>query len=354
MRSLLLVLAVGCSDYAFIPKEPDGDGPIDTGYSDTDTGEGDPDDDTGLASIRGRVCDLAGEGHVVGARVWVDIDDTGDGTPDRTIESVTDADGYFVLEGVPMGNHTVRVQKGSFSTSFEVLVSAPGTLELAEEECLQQEDVRIAVVTGEYDHIQSFLDRMGLEYTAYNGVTGNQYIDFLTDRDEMAEYDIIFFNCGVADTWLTRKNEIGTNIRDYVASGGSIYASDWAYYFFEAAFPDDVDFYEDDLVYGNAFVGLDGGVVADVLDPNMIAILGSNQADLRYDLAAWVVPVSARSTVSTMVRGTARLYYGGQVTGAPLAVRLERGGTAIYTTFHNEQQITLHMEELLEEIILSL
>ena len=52
--------------------------------------------------------------------------------------------------------------------------------------------------------------------------------------------------------------------------------------------------------------------------------------------------------------GDARLYIGGIQQNAPLAVKLDRGGTAIYTSFHNAQQITLDMEALLEEIVLNL
>ena len=38
----------------------------------------------------------------------------------------------------------------------------------------------------------------------------------------------------------------------------------------------------------------------------------------------------------------------------PLAVQIDDGGRVIYTTFHNEQQITVDMEALLMEIILKL
>ena len=39
---------------------------------------------------------------------------------------------------------------------------------------------------------------------------------------------------------------------------------------------------------------------------------------------------------------------------APLAYRMQDNGTVIYTTFHNEQQTTVDMSVILQEIILSL
>lgn len=351
---VLLGALVSCSDYSVqkkLPDNPFGEG--DTGSGTTDTAEigGEEEDE---AAVRGRVCDPSGDGWTVGATAFIDLDLNGDGTVDQRVEDQTDSEGYFVLSGLPLGLHTVRVEKGSFSATIEVVLNNPGLTELAEEECLQAEDLRVAVVTGEYDQIGSILTRMGVEYDAFNGIWGVDYVDFLRDPEAMAEYDIIFFNCGINDTWLEDRDEIGVNIRAFVEGGGSMYASDWAYGFFEAAFPTAVDFYGEDSVHGSAFVGDVGRIDADVLDANMMAILGANKADLTYDLGAWAVPVSVLSTVQVMVQGDARLYVGGTQQNAPLAVKLERGGTAIYTSFHNEQQITLDMEALLEEIVLNL
>jgi hypothetical protein len=343
-----------CSDYSVRKQLPDNPyGEDDTGTDGTDTADtGEEEEDE--AAVRGRVCDPSGDGWTVGATAYIELDLNGDGTVDERVEDQTDSDGYFLLSGLPLGQHRVRVEKGSFSTSIDVVLNNPGLTELAEEECLEAEDLKVAVVTGEYDQIGSILSRMGVEYDVYNGIWGTDYIEFLKDPELMSEYDIIFFNCGISDAWLADKDEIGLNIRGFVEGGGSMYASDWAYGFYEAAFPTAVDFYGDDATHGSAYVGDVGRIDADVLDANMMAILGSNKADLTYDLGAWAVPVSVLSTVQVMVSGDARLYVGGTQENAPLAVKLERGGTAIYTSFHNEQQITLDMEALLEEIVLNL
>ena len=346
-------LALGCSDYNINPTEkdePDGeeaedDTPEDDVPEDTNPGE------TGI--LQGRICDPSGDGWVVGAEVWISLDYNGDGVEDDRITGTTDADGYFTLSGVPMGAHTVYVEKGSFTASFEVVLDEPGTTTLAEEECLDASEVEIAVISGQYDSIQHILDEMGFEYDLYNGLS-NQYMDLLTDPALMAEYDIIFFNCGMSDSWQTKKGEIASNVNDYVLNGGSIYSSDWAYYIFEASFPDAVDYYGDDNYAGSAYMGNMGEIQAEVLDANIQAIVGGTTARLNYDLGSWVVPTSAKSTVDVLVRGDAPLIWGSDQANAPLAVRFEKGGTALYTTFHNEAQITVDMLAILQEVILSL
>ena len=131
-----------------------------------------------------------------------------------------------------MGTHTVHVEKGT--AKFDVLVEEPGTVTIAEEECLDATDVKIAVITGSYDGIGDILDTLGMEYTQYNGVTGQAYVQFLTNLSEVQQYDIIFFNCGISDGWINSQGStIGANIKSYVEGGGSIYTSDWAFYFFE-------------------------------------------------------------------------------------------------------------------------
>lgn len=350
----------GCSDYKLEVVPPSNDG-VDTASSGTDTGEGNQDSSDGSSgSIRGRVCDFSGEDYVIGASVVVTWDSNGDGSDDGSAADTTDSDGWFQLDGVPLGEHAVLVQKGSFSSRITVVLSEPGLLVLAEEECLKQDDVKIAVVTGEYDDIGAILTGMELEFDSYAGrATSGGYLELLRDPSALAEYDIVFFNCGIAADWQPFREEVGGNIREFVENGGSIYASDYAFVFFEEAFPTVVDFLGDDdaLFTGSPStpaVGVGGRIDAQIFDANMMAAIGGNRADLNYDLDGWVVPLSILSSATPMVRGNARTYGSGIVENAPLAVKLERNGVAIFTTFHNERQITIDMEKLLEEIILNL
>ena len=92
----------------------------------------------------------------------------------------------------------------------------------------------------------------------------------------------------------------------------------------------------------------------------MAGAVGSPNASLVYDLDAWVVPVGASSDLNVMIRGDASVWE----TDFSVAKHHSRysfghpinpgAGRVIFTTFHNEAQMTSDMEAALKEIILSL
>ena len=179
----------------------------------------------------------------------------------------------------------------------------------------------------------------------------------------MAEYDIIFFNCGISDSWIDMEREIiKENIRSFVQNGGSIYVSDWAWFFVELPFPAKIDFYGDDLEYRAPMVGREGSVSANVIDITMQAIIGAVGADINFDLPMWVVMQGVGPGVSPLLEATVQAadLFGSFTTlsSVPIAARFdvgESGGRVIYTAFHNEHAATtLDMTDILEEIILSL
>ncbi|MCA9570575.1 MAG: hypothetical protein KC656_22190, partial [Myxococcales bacterium] len=221
----------------------------------------------------------------------------------------------------------------------------------------EQNDVTIMVVEGEWDDIGSVLDTLGLTYDTVDGTVPGQAASFLTNPTLMGTYDIIFFNCGIDDGWMTQQAAVTTNIQSYVAAGGSVYASDYAYWFVEASYPSQIDFFGDDTFFGEPMLGMEGYITANVVDPSMAAIVGPT-AQLNMDLGYWVVMQSA--TATTLVSGTFDVedpldwWNTLSVTG-PLAVRFSVGqGDVLYTSFHNEQQSTFAMDRLLEDIVLSL
>ena len=355
-------LTVACTEYkleagadAFAADDTGADGRADADGDDTATPV---DYDSG---IRGRVCDPLGDGWVVGAYVYTTFDTDGDGEHDSRVEDSTDLEGRFNLMGLPSGrDYVVHAVKGSFEQTFNVSLTS-GTYEIPEEECAL-EPPNIAVISGDYDHIEDIISSMGLEFTLYNGTyTSSEYLDFLRDPAAMAEYDIIFFNCGVSTDWYyVAQEEVRANIRTFVENGGSIYTSDWAYYFVESTFPAKLTFYGNDSVFGAATVGQSGSVLADVVDPTMQAIIGSPVADINFDLDMWAVLESVGPDVDTLLqaRVTVTDIWGGGSTipEAPIAARFSIGeGQVLYTAFHNEHAATtLDMTDILEEIILSL
>lgn len=322
--------------------------------------------DSGDGVLTGRICDPSGGGWVVGATVYISLDYDGDGIEDRRLETTTDSEGYFTLDGLTVGLQTVYIEKGSFLSSFEVLFPG-GTYELQDAECLNGGDVKIAVVGGDYDHIESIITHFDLGFDFYSRYA---YLDLLLDVELMKSYDIIFFNCGMPFGWLNQRGSVANNLQEYVEEGGSVYASDWAHMIIEAAWPDQIDFAGNDANFfdptialnlnNSAFIGRSSSVTADVLDANMQGLLGSTTANLNYDLDAWVVMESVSPDTTILVQGDAPIYDpatfmpDGSLPNVPLAVRFSFGGTVIYTTFHNEAQITIDMEAVLKEIILSL
>jgi hypothetical protein len=330
---VLSTMLAGCSEYDLHTDKTNKNGPEDSGETDTD---GDDttvsEDDGGLA---GRICTPNGNSWVANARVWVEVGGV-------VYETYSDADGYFTLTGVPTGIHTVYVEKGSFSTSFEVEVVKDVVTELATDECLD-DDLSVAVVTGNYDTIENFLDDLGISYDKYDGL-GTQYLDaLLRDPAKLAGYDIVFINCSTMTTGMSYKTEIGFNLRNFVEGGGSIYASDYSYWFVELALPHANEFPGDDGDPGAAWGNGDSGyITGNVISPELQAALGKTTVELNYN-TIWV-PVDS-TTGETLISDS---YWG------PLVTKYQDVGTALYTSFHNEAQSTADMDRLIEEFVFSL
>ena len=317
---------------------------------------------TGAGSISGRICDPSGEGWIVGALVSVSIDYNDDGINDIVIQDYTDGEGRYTLEGVTVGEHQISVQKGSYSTSFEVNF-AGGNYEMQEETCLDPTSVKVAVVLGDYDNVGGLLNDLEIPFDAYGQ---SNYMDLLLSPAVLAEYDIIFFNCGMPMDWVASRGVVSSNLQDYVADGGSIYASDWAHGIVEATFPYAIDFHGNDEIlspdewgiesHNHPYVGSSQNVLAEVLDSTMAGAIGNTYASLYYDLDAWVLPQAAGPGSSIMLQGSVYSYTDRMrlVENAPLALQFSAGGSVIYTSFHNEHQMTQDMEKALKEIILSL
>lgn len=306
----------------------------------------------GWPGISGRVCDPSGDGWVIDAVVWARIDLDHDGTEDWQTEARTDSEGRYTLQDVPPGTWTVSVQKGSYSTSFEVTVpESGGVYEVTEETCLDPDSVTLAVVTGEYDHVESLVSELGLNYDTYDGTAG--FRELLADPDKLATYDVLFLNCGDYRSMEDELDADAVILQQFVAAGGSVYASDWASLVVEHTWPELVDLYGTDDVFESTAVGVATRIEADVTDTIMAYAVGSTRAEIVYDLDAWIVPLAEGADTDVLVRGTVPTFTGVEE-DVPLAMRYHPGGRVIFTTFHNEQQLTEDMEAALEEIILSL
>jgi len=352
---VLGAIGVGCTEWGLTPeKERPEDAPLTDSDAEPDpvADDGIP-DDVPLGGVSGRICAPSQQVYVANARVSMEH-------AYGTSTTYTDQQGFFLLDDVPAGDWTLVIQKGSFYSSIQVFVPPNEVTELAEEECLHG-TLDIAVVTGMYDNIGHLLRDLGLEFTSIDGL-GPDGANFLRDPTEMEKYDIIFLNCGMTYDYMepAHMDAVAENVRDYVANGGSLYASDWAYWVVEKSWPDMLDFRGTDSVLWSPAVGKADTYRVSVLDPDMVASLGGvGYANVRYDLEGWITPTGFGSGVVPMVEGEYDFY--NLMTGAtlsgegPLAAKMTVGdGAVIFTTFHNEAQITLDMEYLLREIIWAL
>ena len=99
-------------------------------------------------------------------------------------------------------------------------------------------------------------------------------------------------------------------------------------------------------------------VNADVIDPYMQSLVGSSTASVSFELNNWAVAEFTDPDVSVLISSNVGLWQSSTtVSASPLAALIEPvpdQGRIVYTAFHNETQITLDMEALLMEIILSL
>ena len=349
---LLLPLFIGlsCSDYGLTgPKgeEQGGSGAEDTDDPVIDTA--DPDESGPTGGVTGIICATDGDGPVVGATVWVEVDGS-------RITTETDGDGVFLLEGLPEGIHTITAEKGSFQTTFEVLIEGPAIVELAEEECLSG-DIDIAVFEGDFDSVEDVLVGMGLEPDVYPGVDTPGGAALLLDPAALAEYEIVLINCDIALGWTGDPATLTANLRSYVEQGGSLYVSDWAAFVVESTFPDAIDFLGDDASGWDHLMGEGGPLTADVRDPVLQTALGSAQADIMFDLPGWSVAEGVGDAEVLVDASISVMDFSGTMQNltAPLLVRFERGdGVVTFTAFHNEPQATSDMRVILEQLVESL
>jgi hypothetical protein len=164
--------------------------------------------------------------------------------------------------------------------------------------------------------------------------------EILQNPKRLAEYDVIFFPCAPGGA------EIAEALRDYVSNEGILYASDWRYEAVAAAFPDMVD----PKIVGKGDVQQ---LEADIVDPALREIIGP-KIKLKFSMDQWKTAGFGGSRVQTLIRSRYRNMKK-QLADAPLMVKFNFGkGTAIFTSFHNEEQNSKDEEKLLKYLIFRL
>jgi hypothetical protein len=375
----------------------------DAGPGDDSGGNNNPGDDggggelgCGPGAIIGKACAPSGE-VLGGATVTIEGFDCDGNAYTDTVQ--TNTDGEFQFDDVPSGQHTVTISTGSFSRNQTVIVQHGETLDLstaAAKICLDGGNVKIAVIEGAYDHVSGILDDLALDYDVKGDDKVSNFLEpngrysdsvaFLKNSSAMAEYDIIFINCGELWNRLGQNNPgdvstIISNLASYLGSGNSLYVSDWSHPFLEKVYADAVDFHGDDQTINDARIGYAPQTIsAAVTSPGLQNVLGSSQAtiDFPHDPYAtpaiinnnWVMAEGAGAASTIHLSGDALLCpqpfsptsscnsSAGTQPDSPLLVSYKNasGGTAVYTSFHNERQAAINqdMEKILKFLIFQL
>lgn len=274
--------------------------------------------------VVGKICGLGGAGPVPGATVWVQ-------TPSGRVEATTNEQGDFVLTCVPPGTQTLTAESGSWNTSFPVTVFDGQITSVPGQQCLNPQSANVAVVWGQWDQMENILDQLNIPYTFYDE---NQASSFFSNPATLAQYDIIFLNCGFPESLIYAGAGL-QNLRDYVNNGGSLYASDYAYDAIEVTFPSFVDFQGDDN-QRNAAEGSTWSGALDVVEATLRSALGG-RSQVPVD-AVYVGIDSVDPATTVFLQGAQN----GNRANEPFMVKFQpmapSSGQVMFTSFHNNGQ----------------
>ncbi|MEZ4265282.1 MAG: carboxypeptidase-like regulatory domain-containing protein [Myxococcota bacterium] len=340
----------------------------------------------GTGSLKGLVCAPSQQVFVPQAKVTA----TGvgcDGQPSVST-TTTDQKGFYTFDALPCGQHTIDVAAGSFHTTYTVDVEA-GTLSDVTgggfKLCFKASSVRIAVLSGQWDHMHGLLDELGLLYDFFNldaddcrpdgDPESSAGLGLLRDPVALAKYDIVFFNCGSAPVdCVDRYPDIKSNLKKFVLDGGSLYGSDRAWAYIEAAFPDAIDFYgtkeltnEVAHACGRSLCGFDtqkfpnGVPVAATVVDGALADYSGVAAFTAFYGPGPLVAIDAAGPVSVVhVSGDVPLdipqgpFIGYTLDKQPLVVSHRpnpQSGRVVFTTFHNDEQADEVMKRILYYLV---
>ena len=325
----------------------------------------------GTGSLKGKVCAPNEQIFVNAAKVALDAIGC-DGNP-VTIETLSDANGDYLLENVPCGSHLVRIDKGSFHHDYPVFIEAGKDSDItgaANKMCFRATSTPIAVFAGSWDGMEDLLDDLGLEYDLYSE-TGDapaigSVVALLSDPSALSKYDIVFANCGAYHGWMPIEHpEVMPNVRSYVLGGGSLYMSDYAWAYGEWSFPGAIEFMGSDdvkdmftkkspqLINGGQTVQ---GVIAEAA---MAAYVGKESLPIAFDQGPQIAPEVAGPGTFPHISAHLKQFSFDTPIDATIPLVLSyrpepTAGLVVYTNFHNDAQTTTDMLKILQYLVFTL
>lgn len=345
-----------------------------------------------LGGVTGRVCAPDKRTWVSGASVSVTGQDC-NGT-DFTVTAESAADGTFTLADIPAGSRRLHAVLGAFTQDYDVTVVPGATSTIPDDQlCVAQKQTRIAVVTGPGDQIENLLTGLGLQFDTFAGDATNFDVvaaPFLSDLTRLKNYDLVFIDCAAGKRASSSTVDLGPGERtiasalhDYVAQGGSLYASDWALVFPAVAYPNKMHFklngggsvanpFDATHLMGYAPQTLR----ADITHPALATFVGKSTIDVAFPHqgganslhwglfdgidASGDVLIQASTAKLCATSSTSCSSAGASINNVPLAVTFKlgpaggRGGNLVYTSFHNIAQPSDDVSLVLKYIVLHL
>ena len=316
-----------------------------------------------LGGISGLICAGDPSDLLGGAVVSVQTNPNDSST---LVRAVTASDGSFSLVDIPIGTWTLSISKGSFSTSTTATVTAGSTFQLPAPICVSSSQVKIAVVSGNWDRIEAVLQAFQVQnIDVYDGLDGEDgpAATLLGSPETLAQYQILFIACGASLSLASNPANVA-NVAAFVEAGGSLYVSDMAYGFISSAWPDAVVFYTSNAAdltgagYGYPVTNLQATVSADLGQE-----LGTTNLSLNFAEAGWAIMAEAGPQTTVEVSGspatcnwtTGCTTEGPSLQNIPLLVRFTAGqGKVTYTSFHTEGQPTVELKPILSQVVFSL
>jgi hypothetical protein len=267
---LVVAIACGCSDR---PRDMDGDDDA----NDTDTIYDGP-----AGTMGGTVLAPNGQFPISGALVYF-TGGTGPEIPDHAYcyecEDMTgknwtlsNPDGTWFLENVPVGQTNLVVRKGFFQRQRQLTIEENNHLDVPAEYTTLPADnsadgldqiPNYAVLMAYPDQIFDLLAKFGMgELNGGSLMFGTEtfdvYNDSLTqagyessemlffDEETLNHYHMIFLPCNANAVGLAFANGHRDIVRDYVTAGGKIYNSCCVAFWTEPTFPEYLEYYGDD------------------------------------------------------------------------------------------------------------
>lgn len=324
----------------------------------------------GYGTLTGKVCAPNEQVFVNNASVTIETTDCA-GQP-LLLETTSDLNGIYHFEQVPCGNHVVKVVKGSFKTEYVVALHPDEHTDLSAavtKICFGAASAKIAVLDGSYDNIEGLLDQLGFDYDLYSegGIVGDgDLVELLSSPTSMAQYEIIFANCGVVHGWMPQDHaDVMPNVQNFILNGGSFYMSDYAWVYGEYAFPDAIEFMRDDDVtkmyqsdLSPQMIQSDQTVTGIIADGALAGWLGKTELQITFDNGPQIAPEKAGpGTIPHVSAKMNQLAPPTLLNTIPLVLSYKPepdAGRVIYTNFHNDAQATGDMLKVIEYLVFTL